>query len=86
MYDLIIHMSSKKRMSEDVPVSFRLPLPLRQVLQHRAKQLDLNFSQLCRRAIRRELVAAGIMVESSALPARHRSPTAPNEHNEPPIP
>lgn len=66
VYDLIIHMSKKKTPKEDVPVSFRLPVDVQRVLLDKARQQDLNFSQLVRRALRRELADAGIAVKNAA--------------------
>ena len=59
-------MSKKKAARDDVPVSFRLPADLQQLLLERARQQDLNFSQLVRRALRREVQAAGIPVDQAA--------------------
>ena len=59
-------MSKKKSPNEDVPVSFRLPATVQKVLLDKARQQDLNFSQLVRRALRRELADAGIAVKDAA--------------------
>ena len=59
-------MSRKKTANDDVPVSFRLPAEVQQRLLEKAKQQDLNFSQLVRRALRREVAEAGIPVKEAA--------------------
>jgi post-segregation antitoxin (ccd killing protein) len=59
-------MSRKKVSREGVPVSFRLPLELQKALLEKARQEDLNFSQLARRALRREVTDAGIPVKEAA--------------------
>lgn len=55
-------MSRKKSPSEDVPVSFRLPVNVQAALMEKARKEDLNFSQIVRRALRREVTRAGIPV------------------------
>lgn len=59
-------MSRKKIVRDDVPVSFRLPAEIQQVLLEKARREDLNFSQLARRALRRELQACGISFKEAA--------------------
>ena len=54
MYDSIIHVSRKK-VKNDVPVSFRIPVEVLELLIQKARREDLNFSQLVRRSLRREL-------------------------------
>ena len=56
-------MSKKKEPRDDVPVSFRLPIEIQDLLVKKAKSEDLNFSQIVRRALRREVNEAGIPVE-----------------------
>ena len=53
-------MSRKKNINDDVPVSFRLPVEVQELLIEKAHAEDLNFSQLVRRALRRELQCVGI--------------------------
>lgn len=56
-------MSKKKNATDEIPVSFRLPARVQTVLLQKARQEDLNFSQFVRRALRRELMDAGIPVK-----------------------
>jgi hypothetical protein len=49
-----------------VPVTFRLPLQVREILVDKARREKLSFSELIRRALRREIRTAG-------------SPSPPNE-------
>lgn len=51
-------MSSKKTANDAVPVSFRLPAVMYRRLLEKAASEDLNFSQLVKRAVRRETLAA----------------------------
>jgi len=59
-------MSRNKSVREDVPVSFRLPADVQRLLLEKARRQDLNFSQLVRRALRREVAEAGIAVNGIA--------------------
>jgi len=59
-------MSKRKDAREEVPISFRLPIDVQTVLVAKARKEDLNFSQLVRRALRRELADAGITVKEEA--------------------
>jgi hypothetical protein len=43
-------------------VTFRLPVEVREILLAKARREDLNFSQLVRRALRRELIKNGIPI------------------------
>jgi post-segregation antitoxin (ccd killing protein) len=59
-------MSRKKTARDDIPVSFRLPADLQKILIEKARREDLNFSQLVRRALRREFTEAGIPLQTDA--------------------
>ena len=52
----------EKRVGRSVTASVRLPDWLREMLLAKARREDLNFSQLCRRALRRELAENGIPI------------------------
>ena len=56
-------MSRKRVTRDDIPVSFRLPVEIQQKLLAKATEQDLNFSQLVRRALRREVREAGILIK-----------------------
>jgi len=56
-------MSKKRSVNSDVPVSFRLPVTVQEKLVEKARLEDLNFSQLVRRALRREVREAGILIK-----------------------
>jgi hypothetical protein len=56
-------MKHKTRFSDTVPVSILIPKPLQEMVFKRAQIEDLSFSQLVRRAIRKELAAE---IEASA--------------------
>jgi hypothetical protein len=47
----------------DVQVTFRLPIRVQRILANKARREDLNFSQLVRRALRREIATNGIFEE-----------------------
>jgi hypothetical protein len=50
------------RVGRSVTTSVRLPDWLREMLLAKARREDLNFSQLVRRALRRELIKNGIPI------------------------
>jgi post-segregation antitoxin (ccd killing protein) len=52
-------MPSIKLPKADTPVTVRIPVRVQEILVEKARREDLNFSQLVRRALRRELVKAG---------------------------
>ena len=54
-----------KMPKSDVPVTFRLPIRVQQILIDKARREDLNFSQLVRRALRREVTANKIRMADS---------------------
>jgi len=58
-------MSKKKEPRDDVPVSFRLPVEIQNLLMRKAQAEDLNFSQIVRRALRREVRGAGIPIRDN---------------------
>jgi hypothetical protein len=45
----------KRKLSNETPVSFRLPAILQKLLLEKAQSEDLTFSQIIRRAVRHEL-------------------------------
>jgi predicted HicB family RNase H-like nuclease len=45
-----------------VPVTFRLPLQVQKILTRKARREKISFSELVRRALRREIRAARIPV------------------------
>lgn len=51
---------SEMRGARMATVTFRAPIRVREILLAKARREDLNFSQLARRALRRELVKNGI--------------------------
>ncbi len=65
-------MPGIKTPKSDVPVTVRLPLRVQQILLNKARREDLNFSQLVRRALRREMAAQRIPVAGN-----HQDPVGP---------
>jgi hypothetical protein len=60
-------MSEKNGHAEDLEIAaFRLPKTLRSRAKARARAEDLTFSQLMRRAIRRELIKVGEVIGGAA--------------------
>lgn len=55
-------MSRRKAARQDIPISFRLPVEVQTRLVQKAAREDLNFSQIVRRALRREVEDAGIKI------------------------
>lgn len=60
VYDTIIHMdhARTKLPKGSVPVTFRLPRQVQKILTDRARREEISFSELIRRALRRELKTA----------------------------
>lgn len=48
-------MKLKKVLSDNVPVSVLVPAALQRILLEKARREDLSFSQIVRRAIRKEM-------------------------------
>ena len=69
VYDTIIHMfmPRTKLPKGSVSVTFRLPRPLQKILAGQARREGLSFSDLVRRALRREIKATRI----SSPPSEH---------------